>query len=288
MAAPYSYGDYSGLDGAQGYFPGVPFMGMASQGLWNQPHNGGGGGGGGSGPQFHVRLPVMPLPRQTQDVEDTRWHVTNSWPELAADCVLGMFSPSQTGEILTVRAPRDGEEWMVHNLRQDEQRWSGLNSQIAVLLASRVAADKTTLEQLESLVQPTQFLERSRKTMPMSEAQLDLVTTMHDMMIRRLNALDVLFKGGQQAVDEFMSSTLTGMEKLKSVAILKAKRGADGNGGPPRKRNGRGGGGGGGPGGGEAATAASVVAAAAAANRTHPEAQRQAEADRITDPALLE
>jgi hypothetical protein len=75
----------------------------------------------------------------------------------------------------------------------------------------------------------------------------------HNMMIRQLNALEVLFRGGQRAVDEFMSSTLTDMEKLKLVAISKAKRGADGNGGPPRKRNrlgGGGGGGGGGPGGG--------------------------------------
>jgi hypothetical protein len=130
MAAPYLYGDYSGPDGAQGYFPQVPFMGMASQGLWQQPHYGGGGGGGGgsASQRLHVSLPVMPLPRQTQDIEDKRWHVTNSWPELAADCVPGIFSFSQTGEILTVRAPRDGEEWMVHNPRQDEQRWSGLNS----------------------------------------------------------------------------------------------------------------------------------------------------------------
>jgi hypothetical protein len=33
-------------------------------------------------------------------------------------------------------------------------------------------------------------------------------------MMRRLNALEVLHKGGQRAVDEFMSSSLTGMEKL--------------------------------------------------------------------------
>jgi hypothetical protein len=195
MAAPYSYGDYSGPVGAQGYFPQVPFMGMAFQGLWKQLHYRGGGGGG---QRLHVRLPAMPLPCQTQDVEDTRWHVTNSWPELAADCIPGMFSFSQTDKILTVRAPRNSEEWMVHNLRQDEQRWSGLNSQIAVLSASRVAVDKTTLEQLELLVQPTQFLERLRKTMPMSEAQLDLVTTMHDMMIRRLNALDVLLEAANK------------------------------------------------------------------------------------------
>jgi hypothetical protein len=94
-----------------------------------------------------------------------------------------MFSFLQTGEMLTVRVPQDREEWMVHNPRQDEQIWSGINSQISVLLASRVAADKTTLEQLKLLVQPTQFLERLRKIMPMSEFQLNLVTTMHDMMI---------------------------------------------------------------------------------------------------------
>jgi hypothetical protein len=160
-------------------------MGMASQGLLHQPHNGGASGGGGrrSGQQLHVRLPAIPLPRQRQDVEDTRWRVTNCWPELAADCVPGMFSFLQTGEMLTVRVPQDREEWMVHNPRQDEQIWSGINSQISVLLASRVAADKTTLEQLKLLVQPTQFLERLRKIMPMSEFQLNLVTTMHDMMI---------------------------------------------------------------------------------------------------------
>jgi uncharacterized membrane protein YgcG len=106
------------------------------------------------------------------------------------------------------------------------------------------------LEQLESLVQPTQFLEYLRKTMPMSEDQLDMIKTMHDTMMRRLNALEVLHKGGQKAVDEFMSSSLTGMEKLKSAAISKAKRSSYNFNGPARKRNRRGGGGGGGRGGG--------------------------------------
>jgi hypothetical protein len=39
-----------------------------------------------------------------------------------------------------------------------------------------------TLEQFESLVQPTQFLEYLQKTMPMTEAQLDMVTAMHETM----------------------------------------------------------------------------------------------------------
>jgi hypothetical protein len=84
--------------------------------------------------------------------------------------------------------------------------------------------------------------------MPMSQDQLDMITTMHDTMMRRLNGLEVLHKGGQRVVDEFMSSSLTGMEKLKSAAIAKAKRLSDNFNGPARKRNRRGGGGGGGGG----------------------------------------
>jgi hypothetical protein len=130
------------------------------------------------------------------------------------------------------------------NPRHDEQRWAVLNSQIAVLAGSKLNTDKMMLEQLDSLVQPTQFLEYLRKTMPMSEDQLDMITTMHDTMIQRLNALEVLHKGGQRAVDEFMSSSLTGMEKLKSAAISKAKRSSDNFNGPARKGNCRDGGGG--------------------------------------------
>jgi hypothetical protein len=72
-----------------------------------------------------------------------------------------------------------------------------------------------------------------------------MVTTMHDIMIRCLNALDVLFKDGQKVMDEFMSSTLTGMEKLESVALQKSKRAWDSS-GPSRKRSRQGAGGGGG------------------------------------------
>jgi hypothetical protein len=46
-----------------------------------------------------------------------------------------------------------------------------------------------------------------------------------------LNALDVFYKGGQRAVDEFNKSTLTGIEKTKANAIAKAGQGRGGGGG---------------------------------------------------------
>jgi hypothetical protein len=116
------------------------------------------------------------------EVENARWYAGNCWPKLAADCVPGLFLLSQY-DVLTVWAPREGEEWMRLNPRHDKQRWAVLNSQIAVLSGSKVNADKMMLEQLESLVQPTQFLEYLRKTMPMSEDQLNMITTMHETMM---------------------------------------------------------------------------------------------------------
>jgi hypothetical protein len=187
-------------------------MGMATQGLWQQQ------GGGARQP---IRLPALPLPQQPAEVENARWYAGNCWPELAADCVQGLFSLSQYGDVLTVRAPREGEEWMRLNPRHDEQRWAVLNSQIAVLAGSKVNTDKMMLEQLESLVQPTQFLEYLRKTMPMSEDQLDMITTMHETMMRRLNGLEVLHKGGQRAVDEFMSSFLTVCCHLEGQKVVR-------------------------------------------------------------------
>jgi hypothetical protein len=68
-----------------------------------------------------------------------------------------------------------------------------------------------------------------------------MVSTMLETMTRRLNALEVLFKGGQKAVVMFMSSTMTGIEKIKSSAILKAKSSSDISNGPPRKLGRRGG-----------------------------------------------
>jgi hypothetical protein len=73
-------------------------------------------------------------------------------------------------------------------------------------------------------VHPTQFLEHLRKTMPMSEPQLDMISSMHKSMLRRHNALEMLHKGGQRAVDEFMLSGLHGLEKRKANALQKAKR----------------------------------------------------------------
>jgi hypothetical protein len=67
--------------------------------------------------------------------------------------------------------------------------------------------------------------------MPMTESQLDMITTMHEVMFWRLNALEMLFKGGQRAVDEFNASGLVGLEKRKANALSKAKRGNPNGGG---------------------------------------------------------
>jgi hypothetical protein len=117
------------------------------------------------------------------------------------------------------------------NQREDEQRWGLLNTTIAVLAASKTTPDRMMFEQLEALLQPTQFLEYLRKTMPMTESQLDMITTMHEVMFRRLNALEMLYKGGQRAVDEFNASGLVGLEKRKANALSKAKRGNQNGGG---------------------------------------------------------
>jgi hypothetical protein len=60
--------------------------------------------------------------------------------------------------------------------------------------------------------------------MAMSEAQLDMMTAMHEAMFCRLNALEMLHKGGQRAVDKFVSSGIHGLEKTKANALQKAKR----------------------------------------------------------------
>jgi hypothetical protein len=111
------------------------------------------------------------------------------------------------------------------NQRKDEQRLGLLNATIGVLAASKTTPDRMMLKQFEALVQPTQFLEYLRKTMPMTESQLDMITTMHEVMFRRPNALEMLYKGGQRAVDKFNASGLVGLEKRKANALSKAKRG---------------------------------------------------------------
>jgi hypothetical protein len=189
----------------------------------------------------------MPLPVQSYEMETACAGVANSFPELPPDRIPGIFAVAQTGEILTLQAPRRGEEWMRLNPLQDEQRWARHNSTMAYLSSSRIASDKMTLDQFESLVQPIQFLEHIRKRMPMSDGQLDMMTSMHVSMRRRLDTLEVFHKGGQKAADEFLVSTLTGMDKLKSNAIAKSRRNEGGGGGSgsgnQNKRKRRGGGG---------------------------------------------
>jgi hypothetical protein len=136
----------------------------------------------------------------------------------------GIFSFLQSGEVLTVRALRNGEDWMKLNPREDDQRWGAINAAMADLASSKTTPDRMMLEQYKALVQPTQFIELLRKTMPMTEAQLDMFTTMHDSMFQRLNALEMLHKGGHRAVDEFTASGLHGLEKRKANALQKAKR----------------------------------------------------------------
>jgi hypothetical protein len=162
----------------------------------------------------------------------------------------GIFSFSQSGEVLTVRAPRNGKDWMKLNLREDDQRWGAINAAMAVLASSKTTPDRMMLEQYEALVQPTQFIKLLRKTMPMTEAQLDMFTTMHDSMFQCLNALEMLHKVGQRAVDEFTASRLHGLGKRKAIALQKAKRanpndggGGGGNGNQARRRARRAGGG---------------------------------------------
>jgi hypothetical protein len=102
------------------------------------------------------------------------------------------------------------------------------------------------LEQFEALVQPTQFLEHLRKTMLMTKAQLDMITVMHEALFCRLNALEMLYKGGQRAVDKFNALGLVSLEKRKASALAKAKRnnfhgscgggGGGGGGGVPSPR----------------------------------------------------
>jgi hypothetical protein len=135
------------------------------------------------------------------------------------------------------------------NAREDEQRWAVLNSAMALLSSSKTTPDRMMLDQYKALVQSTQFLEHLRKTMPMSEPPLDMVLSMHECIFRRLNALEMLHKGGQRAVDEFMSSGLHGLEKRKANALQKAKRaepqssGGCGGGNAARRRARRSGGG---------------------------------------------
>jgi uncharacterized membrane protein YgcG len=206
-------------------------------GQYPTPYGGGTWQDGSGGYRQPVRFLATPIPVQPYEVQAACSWASNCWPELPGNRVPGVFSISQTGEILTIRSPQEGEEWMRANPREDKQRWGLLNLTMAVLASSKTTLDRMMLDQLEALVQPTQFLEDLRKTMPMTEGQLDMVSAMHEAMFRRLKALEMLHKGGQRAVDEFMSSGLHGLEKRKANALQKAKRSNDTSGG-----NGSGGG----------------------------------------------
>jgi hypothetical protein len=237
-----------GFQAASSY-AGMPFMGQQFDQCQQRE---------GESARKPIRFPAAPLSTQPYQVEAACSWTANCRPELPLDRIQGIFAIAQHGEILTIRAARDGEDWMRLNRRQEEQRWASLNSQIAFLLNSRVQNHRMTFEQFESLVQTTQFLKYLRKTMPMTEAQLDMVTAMHERMWQPLNVLEVFFKGVQRAVNEFNKSTLTGIKKTMANAITKAGQGCGGSGGntlSAKRRIRRAGGGGGPPGPSYAATA---------------------------------
>jgi hypothetical protein len=95
----------------------------------------------GGGIRKAVRLPALPLQQQTPEMENACWQVNSNIPELPADRVAGFYAVAQSGEILTIRTLRDGEEWMTLNPRHGKQRWSVLNSMIAVLEGSHRSDD---------------------------------------------------------------------------------------------------------------------------------------------------
>jgi hypothetical protein len=148
-------------------------------GMWNQLQQQQQGDGGA---RQLIRVPAIPLPVQPYEVQAASSWVTNCWLILPGDRMQSMFSFLQSGEVVTVRAPRDGEDWMKLNPREDDQRWGAINAAMAVLASLKTTPVRMMLEQYEALVQPTQFIELLRKTMPMTEAQLDMFTTMHDSM----------------------------------------------------------------------------------------------------------
>jgi hypothetical protein len=146
----------------------------------------------------------MPILAQPPDVDQASWYAANCWPSLPRERFPGIFAFLQIGEILTVRAPRDGEDWMRLNAGEEEQRWNILNSTMAVLSTSCETKDRSTLEQFQSLVQPTQFLEKVRRTWPMSETQLDTVMSVHKMMLRMFESRRCL-----QSCDKATSSYIS-------------------------------------------------------------------------------
>jgi hypothetical protein len=105
-------------------------------GTWNQPQQGDGGA------RQLIRVPAIPLPVQPYEVQAASSWVTNCWPILPGDRMQGIFSFLQSGEVLTVRAPRDAEDWMKLNPREDDQRWGAINAAMAVLASSKTTPDR--------------------------------------------------------------------------------------------------------------------------------------------------
>jgi hypothetical protein len=130
------YGPFFGQESPFGVPGNFPFPEMALQGL---------GGSQGSGTHQPICLPPLPIYAQGEDVQDACWHAANVCPELPADRVPGVFGLAQTGEILTVQKPREGEEWMTLNPRQDEQQWRVHNCTMAVLAPLPLPQSRTTL-----------------------------------------------------------------------------------------------------------------------------------------------
>jgi hypothetical protein len=132
-----------------GYHPNAPYgaahFSSPYGSTWTQPLQG-------DGARQLIRVPALPLPVQPYEVQAASSWVTNS------------------------------EDWMKLNPREDDQRWGAINAAMAVLASSKTTPDRMMLEQYKALVQPTQFIELLPKTMPMSEAHLDMFTTMHDSM----------------------------------------------------------------------------------------------------------
>jgi hypothetical protein len=172
-----------GSDQGSCYQPNAPYgtaqFSSPYSGMWNQLQQQQQGDGGA---RQLIRVPAIPLLVQPYEVQAASSWVTNCWLILPGDRMQSMFSFLQSGEVVTVRAPRDGEDWMKLNPREDDQRWGAINAAMAVLASSKTTPVRMMLEQYEALVQPTQFIELLRKTMPMTKAQLDMFTTMHDSM----------------------------------------------------------------------------------------------------------
>jgi hypothetical protein len=99
-----SYGPGQGF----GYQPNAPYgtaqFSAPFGGMWNQQQQ---QQQGDSARQLVMRVPAIPLPVQPYEVQAASSWVTNRWPILPGDRMQGIFSFSQSGEVLTIRAPRN-------------------------------------------------------------------------------------------------------------------------------------------------------------------------------------